>query len=99
MDSLYVVVLATIALAVACISFSTWTTVGDLRQIVGGADAHIGAGTSSEHHDWHELASRALGHIEHVPYDSRHAAHSVASHAAGALLSCKCVDELARMTP
>lgn len=73
MDKLYVVILGTVALAVACISFSTWTTVGDLRQIVRAAEATHPHGGAAEHHDWHEFASRAMGHIEHLPYEHSHA--------------------------
>ena len=93
MDSLYVVVLATIALAVACISFSTWTTVGDLKDIVRSSESqrpHSDA-SGDEHHDWHELASRAIGHIEHLPYD-QHQAEPVVLHRGdtGAALVAAC---------
>ena len=84
MDSLYTVVLVTVALAAACIFFSTWTTIGDLRQIVTEAQAAHHQ-QESQHHDWHEFATRAIGHIEHIPYDQVQAHAS--THQAGKALT------------
>ena len=69
MEMLYFVVWTTVSLAIICVIYSTWTTVGDLKSIVADAEARRPHTNDGGSHDWHELASRAIGHIEHLHND------------------------------
>lgn len=84
MDGLHLVLAATLALALACISYSTWTTVADLQEIVRQAEkAHLGA-AEVDKHNWQGLASRAIQHIEHRSHDTQHHTEAFAIQAVGA---------------
>jgi len=61
MESYENVLIGTLAVAVLCISFSTWVTLSDLRSVVFEAEGRDGAGRSTDL----SFASRAIGHIEH----------------------------------
>jgi hypothetical protein len=64
-DSLFPVVLLAVGLSILCISYSTWATVNDLRQLVDiSLESHplnIRAG-----HHWQDIATRTIEHIEHT---------------------------------
>ena len=87
MEMLFAVVLGTLCLAITCISYSTWTTVGDLRSIVADAEASTPRDDSGTH-DWHEFASRAIGHIEHLSNGEHVSSHSGGVPSSLALLQC-----------
>lgn len=59
MESYENVLIGALAVAVLCISFSTWITLSDLRSVVFEAEGRDGRGPDLS------FASRAIGHIEH----------------------------------
>jgi hypothetical protein len=67
MDIFHTVVGSTIAVAVLCIVFSTWTTLSELALIVSDSEQDRGQSSAYEQENWRSFASRAIGHIEHLP--------------------------------
>jgi hypothetical protein len=64
-DSLFSVVLLAVGLSILCISYSTWTTVNDLRQLVDSSQASHALNKRAGHH-WQDIATRTIEHIEHT---------------------------------
>jgi uncharacterized iron-regulated membrane protein len=64
MDSLFFVVLLAVGLSIVCVLYSTWTTVNDLRELVGTAQESQMNNRAS--HRWQDIATRTIEHIEHT---------------------------------
>jgi len=68
MQGLNAVIALTVALAALCVLSSTWTTVGELHEIVNRAEAHQAQRSMHAAQGWRAVAERAVEHIEHLPH-------------------------------